>query len=75
MLLPIHGLFAPLAGVNALPSQAMAEYVGIAAQNAAQKFQVLVGDASRWLQDHPLVLWGGLALMVLMWWATRARSP
>jgi hypothetical protein len=52
----------------------MAEYMGLAAQEAAQKVQILAGDASRWLQDHPLALWGGLALLVLMWWATRSRS-
>lgn len=63
-----------LPGTVAAAPQAMAEYVAITAKDAAQRFQILMGDASRWLQDHPVVLWGGLALMILMWWATRARK-
>lgn len=67
----------PILAVPTAPAtapQAMAEYVAIIAQDAAQRFQILAGDASRWLQDHPIVLWGGIALLVLMWWATRGRK-
>jgi len=58
----------------ALSSQAAAEYVGIVAQSAATRAQLLMGQATRWVADNPLVVWGAVGLFVLLLWATRSRA-
>lgn len=66
VILPV---MAPIA-----PPQAAAEYVAIVAQSAATRAQILMGQASRWVGDHPALVWGGVALFVLLLWATRSRA-
>ena len=63
----------PLSG-RSISSQAAAEYVGISAQAAMTRFQILVGRVSSWLSDHPAVIWAAVALFVFMLWSTRSRK-
>jgi len=70
----VAGLVAGSAASLPAPPQAAAEYVAIVAQSAATRAQILMGQASRWVGDHPALVWGGVALFVLLLWGTRSRA-
>ena len=74
MWMSIAGSVMVPAAIRRVPPQAAAEYVAIAAQSAATRAQLLMGQASRWIGDHPALVWAAAALFVLLLWGTRSRA-
>ena len=55
-------------------SQAAAEYVALTTQNALRGLSGLADDVWRFADRYPLVAGVAVAIFVLIFWATRART-
>ncbi len=55
-------------------SQAVAEYVGIVAKNAANVFQAALQGGARAVQDRPVLVAVAVVLVLVLFWWTRPKA-
>lgn len=54
-------------------AQAFAEYVAIAGRGALGKIRTMASGITHWIDTQPGLIWGVVALVLLLLWLTRKR--